>query len=259
LDGTDGIFPFGVIQATDGTLYGTTSQGGQGGPNGPGTFFRIALDGTGYTVLRNYTNDVRPARLTQGPDGTLYGTGDGGEGGAVGGVIFQMALDGSGLTVLHSFTGGVDDGAVPNGVIQATEGMLYGTTYFGDYFDQGTLFRIALDGTGYTLLHQFPDRETDGTNPWAGLIQAQDGTLYGTTSTGGAFGGGVIFQIAPDGKDYTVVYAFAGGETDGAYPTAELTEGPDGTLYGTTIYGGPSDAGVVFQLTFSPSSARTKH
>lgn len=138
------------------------------------------------------------------------------------------------VTVLHSFTGA--DGAYPTaGLTRGPDGTLYGTTPIGGASNRGTIFRMAPDGSSYTVLHSFPLDGTDGIFPF-GVIQATDGMLYGTTSQGGPNGPGTFFRIALDGTGYTV-----------------------GTLYGTTIYGGPSDAGVVFQLTFSPSSARTKH
>jgi uncharacterized repeat protein (TIGR03803 family) len=112
---------------------------------------------------------------------------------------------------------------------------------------------VANAQPGFAILHTFTGGATDGAGPYAGLIQGPDGTLYGTTSGGGTNIGGTVFQLAPDGSGFTVLYSFT-GETDGARPFAGLIRGPDGTLYGTTLLAAtPSTLGVVFQLTLSPN------
>jgi uncharacterized repeat protein (TIGR03803 family) len=104
-----------------------------------------------------------------------------------------------------------------------------------------------------TVLHSF--NGVDGVNPYAGLVIGKNGTLYGTTYGGGAPPGigGTVFQLTPPAKiggDWTetVLHSFA-GDSDGANPAAGLVIGKDGTLYGTTQYGGTSNLGTVFQLT----------
>src|SRR5713226_6501116 len=87
-----------------------------------------------------------------------------------------------------------------------------------------------------TILHRFVNDGTDGKFPYASLLQATDGNFYGTTSQGGAFGLGTVFQITPD-NTVTVLHSFAGG-TDGARPYAALIQATDGNFYGTTIFGG---------------------
>jgi uncharacterized repeat protein (TIGR03803 family) len=243
---TDGGFPLaGLIQGPDGTLYGTTQRGG---PTTDGTVFQIAPDGSGFTFLHTFTGtDGREpsAELIQGADGTLYGTtAYGGSGNCASGLgcgtIFRLAPDGSGFTILYNFIGGPIDGANPRaGMIQGADGLLYGTTANGGPVDRGTVFQIAPDGSGFTLLHSFTGT-TAAANPYAGLIQGSDGTLYGTTANGGRVGHGTVFQMAPDGSGFTQLYSFTGGPTDGATPYAGLIQGPDGTLYGTT-------AGTIFQ------------
>ena len=161
-----------------------------------------------------------------------------------------------GFAILHSFTGSPTDGALPYaGLIQGPDGTLYGTTLYGGANNVGTIFQMAPDGSGFTNLHSFAGYPTDGANPYAGLIQGPDGTLYGTTYGGGANNAGTVFQMAPDGSGFTVLHSFAGYTTDGAGPYAGLIQGPDGTLYGTTYGGGNSLSarGVVFQLTLSPN------
>ena len=250
---TDGASPYGgLIQGPDGTVYGTTRVGGS---DNLGTVFRIAPDGSGFTILHNFTGGVIDgatpnSSLIQGPDGTLYGTTviGGSEGNS--GTIFKIAPDGSGFTVLRSFTGGSTDGANPFGsLIVGRDGKLYGTTRLGGSANLGTVFQIAPDGSGFTILHNFIGNPTDGAHPYAGLIQASDGTLYGTTINGGTNRVvGTIFQLAPDGSTYSVRHIFDVNAADGALPFAGLLQAPDGTLYGTTSLGGANSNGIVFQL-----------
>jgi uncharacterized repeat protein (TIGR03803 family) len=216
----------------------------------------------GYAVLYSFcptagceTDGSQPlAGLLQGSDGTLYGTTRFG-GLAHRGAIFQMASDGSSFALLHSFTGGADDGERPAaGLIQGPDGTLYGTTQLGGSSSAGTIFQLAPDGSGFAVMHSFTGGADDGEWPVAGLIQGPDGTLYGTTQIGGVgpcavgAGCGTVFQIAPDGSGYAVLHRFTGSATDGSQPLAGLIQGPDGTLYGTTVAGGVRDAGTIFQV-----------
>jgi uncharacterized repeat protein (TIGR03803 family) len=251
---TDGASPLaGLIQGRDGTLYGTTNKGGSANL---GTVFQIVPAGSGFTILHHFTGSptdgANPnASLIQGPDGTLYGTTH--AGGSAGlGTVFQMASDGT-FTILHHFTGGAIDGASPNAsLIQGPDGTLYGTTRAGGSANLGTVFQIVPAGSGFTILHHFTggtstSGTTDGANPYARLIQAPDGTLYGTTVVGGSAGLGTVFQMAPDGSGFAILHNFTGGSTDGASPYASLIQASDGTLYGTTRAGGSANLGTVFQ------------
>src|SRR5262249_43138363 len=110
------------------------------------------------------------------------------------------------------------------------------------------VFKLIPDGTGFTVLHSFSaDSLTDGANSFTGLIQASDGTLYGTTSLGGASNAGTVFKLLPDGTGFTIVYSFTGG-ADGYSPYAAVTQSSDGTLYGTTSILGAGGGGTVFQM-----------
>lgn len=98
-----------------------------------------------------------------------------------------------------------------------------------------------------TVLHSFATQGGDGLQPLAGLIADAAGNLYGTTFGGGEGQNGTVFVITPDGVE-TVLHSFEGGLTDGGFPAAALTLDRKGNLYGTTILGGASNQGVVFQL-----------
>ncbi len=187
--------------------------------------------------------------LIEGLNGMLFGTTS--EGGTNDlGTIFTIAKDGTGYRVLHTFGSVVGDGSYPLGeLLRATDGFLYGTTYEGGTNGWGTAFKMNPDGTGYQLLHAFGSSVTDGVHPFAGLIQGQDGALYGTTYEGGTNDLGTTFKINRDGSGYVEVHAFGATISDGQNPCAGLMQASDGKLYGTTLYGGPNDAGVVYQIS----------
>ena len=240
---TDGSLPTGgVIFASDGNLWGTTSQGGNAGT---GTIFKMSSAGS-FTSVYSFgasTGDgSAPAgNLVQASDGNLYGvTSGGGSGGC--GTIYQITLSGT-YTSKYSFTCSSDGGFPKGGMIQATDGNLYGTTSTGGSGNYGTAFRFTLGGT-YTALHAFAG--TDGHAPNAALVQATDGMFYGTAELGGSGASGTIFQLTASGA-LTTLHAFAG--TDGKYPLAALAQGADGNFYGTANGGGTAGYGTVFTMT----------
>src|ERR1017187_2177770 len=195
--------------------------------------------------------DAPYAGLVQATNGGLYGTTYGG-GTNSAGTIFKITPGGT-LTTLYSFCPQTNctDGLGPQaGLVQAANGDLYGTTQSGGanvYY--GTVFKITPGGT-LTTLYSFCSQTNcaDGANPWAGLVQAANGDLYGTTPQGGANRGGTIFKITPGGT-LTTLYSFCSQTncTDGATPFAGLVQAANGDLYGTTFYGG--SGGTVFKIT----------
>jgi uncharacterized repeat protein (TIGR03803 family) len=252
----DGEEPYaGLIQGTDGNLYGTTNQGGL---DGGGTIFKITPDGTLTTLYKFCTQNVGGhctdgyaprAGLVQGTDGNFYGTaGEMGAGDA--GTLFKVTPPGT-LTVLYNFCSQTNctDGAEPEAtLIQGSDGELYGTTVSGGVNDDGTVFRITTSGT-LTTLHSFDG--TDGENPAAALVQAKNGDLYGTTIYGGASstcndGCGVTFKITPGGT-FTTLLSF--DDADGAYPDGALIQATDGNLYGAVTGGGTYGDGTIVKIT----------
>jgi uncharacterized repeat protein (TIGR03803 family) len=248
--GKDGANPYaGLVQATNGNLYGTTINGGT---HGFGTVFKITPRGK-LTRLYSFAgkDGANPwAELLQATNGNLYGTTFGG-GKNGDGTVFKITPSGR-LTTVHNFCSQSNcaDGTNPvAGLVQATDGNLYGTTLLGglDYWDGGfgTVFKIAPNGD-LTTLYSFAGK--DGTNPEAGLVQATNGNLYGTTLLGGANGDyGTVFKITPRGE-LTTLHSFAG--KDGANPYAGLVQATNGNLYGTTLRGGYGH-GTVFSLSVS--------
>jgi len=253
-DGTDGGSPVGaLVQGTDGNLYGTTEIGGANPcyrGSVCGTVFKITPSGT-LTTLYNFCSQSGCAdggspfgRLVQATNGNLYGTTERG-GSTKSGTVFEITPSGT-LTTLHSFAG--TDGYEPtSGLAQATDGNFYGTTNSGGADNHGTVFKITPSGT-LTTLYNFCAHSgcRDGNNPFAALVQATNGNLYGTTEYGGANGYGTVFTITPSGT-LRILHAF--DYTDGAYPLAALVQATDGSLYGTTLYGGANDWGTVFKMT----------
>jgi uncharacterized repeat protein (TIGR03803 family) len=258
-----------LIQASDGNFYGTTSEGGTAGA---GTVFKMTPAGV-VTVLHSFrdgsvANDgIEPcAGLVQATDGDFYGTtyygGSSAIGGTGRGTVFRMSPSGT-LTILHSFGDGsvANDGSLPYaGLIQASDGNFYGTTFEGgstaaaggfDGLGWGTVFRMSESGT-VTVIHSFMDGSvvSDGFFPTAGLIQATDGNLYGTTAGGGSEWQGAVFRINFSGS-LTILHSFSDGtvSNDGRSPYGGLVQAADGYLYGLTMSGGTAGFGTVFKMT----------
>jgi uncharacterized repeat protein (TIGR03803 family) len=156
------------------------------------------------------------------------------------------------FTTLHSFD--ATDGDDPQGgLVQATNGKLYGTTYGGGANGAGTVFKITPSGT-LTTVYSFCAQSgcSDGAYPYATLVQATNGSLYGTTTGGGANGDGTVFKITPGGV-LTTLHSF--DVADGYLPYTALVQASHGDLYGTTVQGGANGAGTVFKIT--PSGTLT--
>jgi uncharacterized repeat protein (TIGR03803 family) len=244
--GGDGAYPEAeLMEASDGRLYGATTGGGLGDQ---GVLFSISKDGASVITLRQFdgTNGASPtAALVEGPDGALYGTTYSG-GRSNLGVLFRTTKDGAGFSILRQFSNATTNGARPVGrLCISPDGSLYGTTSAGGTNRTGTVFKIGLDGNGFTLLHHFgKTSSTDGRSPFGHLALGTDGRLYGTTSEGGTNGLGTVFGIDPDGNGYRVLHSFSAGSC----PVAGLTESPSGLVYGTTERGGDAGDGTVFSL-----------
>ncbi len=277
-DGTDGYAPYGgLVQGTDGDLYGTTGYGGAnvdcefypGVTTGCGTVFKITLSGTPtLTTLYSFCSKSNCAdgavpygTLVLATNGDFYGTTSGGGANGEGGTIFKVTAAGK-LTTLYSFCSKSNcaDGEGPSGLIQATNGVFYGTTGAGGTYSRGTVFKVTAAGK-LTTLYSFCLQSgcADGEGPSSGsLIQATDGNLYGTTSTGGANGDGAVFKITLSGK-LTTLYSF--DYTDGENPNAGLAQASNGNLYGTAYYGGaynsPYGFGTVFDFEVTPGGTLT--
>jgi uncharacterized repeat protein (TIGR03803 family) len=196
-------------------------------------------------VSFNVGNGANPQAGLVASGGTLYGTTYGG-GSSGYGTVFAINANGSGFTNVYSFTGG-DDGAYPEAGLVLYGGALYGTAYGGGYYENGTVFSVNTNGSGFTNVVSF----SFGADPEAGLVLMSN-TLFGTTYAGGSSGYGTVFRVNTDGTAFTNIYSFSGSPY-GAYPQAGLVLSGN-TLFGTTYAGGSSGFGTVFRINTDGSS-----
>jgi uncharacterized repeat protein (TIGR03803 family) len=258
-DGVDGYYPeAGLLQADNGMLFGTTYYGGT---NESGTVFTLSTNGSDYSVVFSpifYSQgDDLYGTLIQGLDGALYGTAQS-EGTNGEGVVFRIDKNGQNYAALHSFPSSATDGMYPlAGVIQGTDGVLYGTTSSGGSNSEGTVFSVTTNGSQYSILHHFPMDPSDGYNPYASLTQGPDGMLYGTTYEGGTNYEGTIFKIDTNGGNYTILHTCAPGE--GQYPYCGLIWAGAGMLLGTAFEGGDFGYGTAFAIGTNGENYSTLH
>ena len=259
---SDGAEPnSGLIPDSGGNLYGVT---GAGGPYEGGTVYKLTPSGSVTTVYAfgAVTHDgTNPeGELIRDAQGNFYGTTAFGGANHIttygDGTVYKLSPDGT-ETTLYNFGASSADGVTPRwGVVMDADGNLYGTTYGGGEYGEGTFFRITPQGEE-TILHSFVGDTTDGGGPFGRLVIDKSGNIYGTTQFGGTGienkhgGGGTVFEYSASGS-YSILHNFAGPPTDGTQPTAGLTLDGKGNLYGTTHSGGPNGEGTVYKL--SPAS-----
>ncbi len=193
--------------------------------------------------------------LVMDNEGDLYGTTA--SGGSYGvGAVFEVTLSGT-ETIMHSFAEDEADGAQPHGgLIFDDQGNLYGMTAYGGagpYMNMGTVFELTPGQNGWTETILLSFNYTNGAVPLGSLIRDSSGNLYGTTSQGGAYEDGVVFELTPSGTE-TVLHSFPSKMGDGMYP-GDLVMDKEGNLYGTTGGGGYYGYGTVFKMT--PSGTET--
>ncbi len=299
----EGSFPNGSLVVSHGMLYGTTA-GGAGGFWGYGTVFALKTSEKGFHVLHQFAALSSPTPITNSAgeigypavtnsDGaypaaglvlsgrTLYGTAR--EGGNAGmGTVFKVNTDGSGFAVLHHFSRtsperpfGNSDGARPMARLAISGSTLYGTAQRGGH-NEGTIFKLNTDGSGFVTLHTFaplvqspyPYRLTnsDGAFLESGLCLSRT-IIYGTAWSGGITGSGTIFKLATDGSGFEVLHHFGFGTVntrgntsndDGAYPEAGVALLGD-VLYGSAHQGGLAGNGVVFKINTDGSGFSVLH
>jgi uncharacterized repeat protein (TIGR03803 family) len=244
---SDGNEPTGSVVSGN-TLYGTAETGGTGGS---GAVFRINIDGSGFTNLHSFAPSTNEFELTNAdgiqPFGgviissnVLYGTTEyGGVWGS--GTVFRVNTDGSVFTNLYSFSPytnhnsqGIStnsDGAVPGTGVVLSSNTLYGTTSEGGTGGYGGVFRLNVDGSGFTNLHSFTNAsDVQGGGPMVPLVMSGNTLFGGGPDESGNFG--AIFWLNTDGSDFAYLYTFTGG-ADGTDPTFL-------TLSGNVLYGGAS-------------------
>jgi uncharacterized repeat protein (TIGR03803 family) len=266
-DGNDPFSP--LVIDSSGNLYGTTIAGGESNegivfqmkPMPDGSWDVKILHNFPALCCREIDGSIPYGGLTLDKAGNLYGTTIVG-GASNGGVVFELSPT-SGWSwaekVLHSFGATPTDGYSPYaGVTLDSHGNLYGTTTEGGNcpgYGCGTVFELIPTSTGLWhegILHNFtPGQNSEGGVPYGGVVLDGAGNLYGTTTGGGAYNGGIVFELSPldGGWNETILYAFDLGVIDGMGPHAGVILDARGNIYGTTVDGGTLGGGVVFEIT----------
>jgi uncharacterized repeat protein (TIGR03803 family) len=231
-----------------GNLYGT---GSYSGPGGYGVVFKV--DQSGHeTVLHGFTGGTDgadpQASLVMDPTGNMFGTTNAG-GAAAAGTVFKVGRYGK-ETVLYSFTGGTDGANPVAALVRDAAGNFYGTTTGGGSNGNGVVFELRKTAGKWTqtVLYSFGSG-ADGAIPVAGVILDAKHNLYGTTSAGGSYGYGTVFQLKRSKSGWTekILYNFQGGN-DGGVPYAGVIVDHSGNLYGGATGGGTAAGGTIFEL-----------
>jgi uncharacterized repeat protein (TIGR03803 family) len=243
-----------------GNLYGTTIGGGS---HQGGTVFELSrspVGGWSYRVLHDFAASLNDAANPRGSlifdaAGNLYGTTGLGGSNYIG-TVFELMPHAAGTwteKILYTFSGA---GGFPEAnLIFDRAGNLYGTTAAGGANEDGAVFELspAANGTWTeTVLHSFDEDGTDGYIPICGLVFDSHGNLYGTTTNGGAYQWGTVFELSPAAGgtwNETIVHNFDHTASDGFYPDAGLIVDSRGNLYGTASQGGAYGGGIVFEIT----------
>lgn len=247
---TNGSLPAASLFLQGGVLYGMTEDGGQNDPGG--VLYKIQTDGTNEATLFNFggsqgVSGINPSGSLYSDGTNLYGmTASGGTNAK--GTLFKVLPDGTGYSELLSFNG--SNGSSPFGSVISDGAFLYGMTNTGGSLqNQGSIFKVKADGTGFTTMVHFAGFDgpgADGSYPYGDLYY--DGSyLYGMTSGGGSNSSGTLFKLKPDGTGFTILVTF-NGINKGRSPYGSLIS--DGTfLYGMTSDGGANDGGGnIFKL-----------
>jgi uncharacterized repeat protein (TIGR03803 family) len=234
-----------------------------------GLVFTVAQAAPAVSTVFAFNGSAPNGGLVLGADGGLYGTSSAATA-VSGGLVYRSTVNGSSVTSLHQFS--TTEGYAPKaGLLKGSDGLLYGSTRLGDASvvnSTGTIYRMAVDGTAFVILHRFGIySETnvngnpvngDGAYPESALIEGSDGDFYGVTRAGGANGTGVIFRLSRDGTVFTKLHDFGpvtSLATDsliknvgGASPIGTLVEA-GGYIWGTAAEGGAFGRGTIFRMT----------
>lgn len=258
-----GAAPFaGLTSDGRGYLWGTTSGGGA---SGGGTVYKIhAVSGVLATVAEFANNGVNGALLGRNPVAALVRDGLGHlwgstrqAGTGIYGTLFKIDYYTDTPTTVVQFTGltGTARGSDPQAaLVLGPDGLLWGTTFTGGIHDTGTIFNLNPGGGALKTMFEFPTVK-GGQFPYAGLVRAAPGELWGTTSNGGNLGGGVVYKIAIDTGDYSPLVELGGAY--GATPSAALTDDGQGGVWGTCNLSGVASGGSLFRVDLATLALRS--
>jgi uncharacterized repeat protein (TIGR03803 family) len=264
----DSANPYAGLTPGGNMLYGVTERGGV---YDSGMVFAMPKDGSGFTVLHDFSGSY-----SFGPDGafpyggmalagnTLYGTTSGGGGSniAAGGIVFSITTNGNNYTILHNFS--VADGQFPHGRLVLSGNTLYGTTLGAGSTGWGSIFSMTTDGSNFNVLHTFSTpvsngsflTNSDGEQPWAGVVLSSN-ILYGTCYGGGRSGFGTVYSVGTNGLNFTMLHAFT-NSPEGAFAQGGLTISGN-ILYGTTEKGGTNDSGTIYLMKLDGCDYHVMH
>ncbi len=250
----NGQFPTAnLIQASNGRLYGATRFGGG---NGQGALFEYNIGLNTYSVLISFSTSIGANPQTpviQASNGKLYGTTlSGGTGG--GGVLYEYDLGISTYSIVFNYTTASTGGQPVGGLMQASNGKIYGTTNAGGANNLGVLFEFNTASNTFSLLSNMTS--SLGGNPQAALTQASNGKLYGTTRVGGTNNLGVLFEFDPSINIQTKLFDFSA--LNGSFPLGSVTQGTNTLLYGVCSSGGGLNVGTLYEYNISLSTFSKK-
>ena len=253
-NGTNGRYPSGdFMEYSDGLLYGLTVDGGI---QDRGVL--LSLDpATGIVTklqdLYDEYGEVAHTTLTEGPDGKLFGVTMWGGMYATSGVLFDYHPPTGIYTKRIDFRYGENGSNPYSTLIKASDGYVYGTTLEAGELFGGTIFRIDPADMSFESIFNFDYLNTGGGTYTGGLIQADNGLLYGTTTGGGSNFAGVLYVFDPVSFSFIVLHHFEEVST-GKYPEGQLLQASNGKLYGVTDRGGANSDGVLFEYDMDNST-----
>lgn len=241
----DGGRPYGrLFQASDGHLYGMTSEGGA---LGEGVIFRYNINLDIFNVIYSFdgANGSFPLGSLIEHEGSLFGmTANGGV--ADKGILFRFDHSSNTLVKLVDMYG-EDYGEYPDGTLSlGPDGKLYGQAYSGGKYDAGIMFVYDLADMTFTKCFDF-ESAADGAISFSGLMMASDGMIYGTTQYGGQYRAGTIYRINPANRQFELIFEFDLFSSGGG-PMYGLMQAADGFLYGATPFGGTVNSGALYRM-----------
>jgi uncharacterized repeat protein (TIGR03803 family) len=200
---------------------------------------------------RSQGQNIR-ASLIELPDGYLYGVAPYG-GSNNQGVVYKIKLDGTGFQVIHNFDQSASGAYPQSQLLAGSDGYLYGTTYAGGQFNQGTLYKILPDGSDFKKLVDFS--ASTGSQPHGAVVE-KNKRLYGMAPAGGVNNRGVVYSVNLDGTGFKSLFSFDGVNGDSPLTTPTIV---GSYIYGMTTWGGLNGNGVIFKMKLDGSSFEKLH
>jgi uncharacterized repeat protein (TIGR03803 family) len=239
-----GAQPLGLVRASNGLSYGTTLAGGS---NRAGTLFEFNAGVPSLTPLQSFTSFSVTGTLTEGPDGNLYGAIS--RGGFSGSFLFRHDPVSATFTGFNFFS---SSNQPTRGMTRGADGLMYGaqtSTSSG----ASSIFRFVPGGSTISLFATLPGTFFLNPSNFAPIV-ASDGHFYGLSSNGGTTFGGTLYKVDRITRAVTILHSFDATTPLGARPTSDLTEGPDGRLYGATATGGAGGFGAIFRYDLASNA-----